>query len=310
MSASHSVPAEFRRYTNLFEAEHVGARTGQFEDDLAKQSVQVHRGRIEPSVTSDDAETRYQFERNGYFWRDQKDSSDQLVFNEIIGLRDSWTKTEAKKPEVKPTTPPVTKKSDKGPRPTKRTPAQLRSLKRQESPVLMGDFERYQAETGLTEHDADIITGSQTLNGLFATALGTSMDSKVLTKWFTNVLPALLEPLADPPAVDGAVLADVIRLIEQKTISSTSGKEVAIELLTRGGSANEVVGRLNLAQVSDEASIMEVVNTLLEANPDKVSAIEAGRTQLAGFFIGQVMRTMPNANPQVVQQLVKARFKL
>jgi glutaminyl-tRNA synthetase len=310
VSASHSVRAEFRRYTNLFEAEHVGARTGHVEDDLAKQSIQVHMGRIEPSVTSDDAETRYQFERNGYFWRDQKDSSDQLVFNEIIGLRDSWTRTEVKKPDVKPKPAPVSKKTDKGPRPTKRTPAQLRNLKRREIPALMHDFERYQAEVGLTEHDADVITGSEVLNALFGSALETSMDSKVLTKWFTNVLPALLEPLSESPAVDGAVLADVIGLIEQKIISSTSGKEVAIELLTEGGSAEEVVARLNLAQVSDEASIMEVVKALLTANPDKVAAIEAGRTQLAGFFIGQVMRTMPNANPQVVQQLVKARFKL
>lgn len=310
VSATQSVPAEFRRYTNLFDAEHVGSRTGRFEDDLAEQSVDIKMGRIEPSVVNDAPETRYQFERNGYFWRDQKDSSDLLVFNEIIGLRDSWTKTKAKKPELKQASSAVTQKSDKGPRPTKRTPAQLRALKRRETPLLKRDFERYQVEVGLNEHDADIITGSETLNALFASALGTSTDSKILTKWFTNVVPALLESLTAPPAVDGTVLADVINLIELKTISSTSGKEVAIELLAQGGTAEEVVARLNLAQVSDEASILNVFTKLLDVNPDKVAAIEAGRTQLAGFFIGQVMRAMPNANPQVVQQLVKTRFKL
>ena len=314
VSASESISAEFRRYNNLFETENVGARTGNYEDDLASESVQTFHGRIEPSVAQDNAETRYQFERNGYFCRDHKALPDTLVFNEIIGLRDSWAKAtrknEASNVKTGAVQKPTVKKTEKAPRPTKRTPAQLRDLKRQETPTLQHDFLRYQAETGLTEHDADIITGSETLNSLFVGALKTATNPKVLSKWFTNVLPSLLESLASPPAVNGDVLADVIDLIESKTISSTSGKEVAVVLLTQGGRASEVVDTLNLAQVSDEASLLAVLADILEANPGKVAAVEAGRTQLAGFFIGQVMRVMPNANPQMVQQLVHSRFKL
>ncbi|MGB0647514.1 MAG: hypothetical protein ACPGQS_10090, partial [Bradymonadia bacterium] len=202
------------------------------------------------------------------------------------------------------------RKNQKRPRPTKRTPAQLRDLKRRETPSLMQDFERYQSQCGLSEHDADIITGSETLNNLFSHALGQEVETSVLTKWFTNVLPALLEELEADPKTDGHGLTEVIKLIEDKVISSTSGKEVAQELLHHGGTAKAIVDRLNLAQVSDETSITAILSPILAANQNKVEAIAQGRTQLAGFFIGQVMRQMPNANPQVVKQLVHRHFGL
>ena len=72
----------------------------------------------------------------------------------------------------------------------------------------------------------------------------------------------------------------------------------------------EIVERLNLAQVSDEESIAAVLSPIVAANQSKVEAIAQGRTQLAGFFIGQVMRQMPNANPQVVKHLVYRQFGL
>ena len=96
VSATESLPAEIRRYSNLFSAEKVGERTGDFKDDLDPKSVRVLNGFVEPSIAQDSPDTRYQFERNGYFWREQSASTDSLTFNEIIGLRDSWKKTKSK----------------------------------------------------------------------------------------------------------------------------------------------------------------------------------------------------------------------
>ena len=76
----------------------------------------------------------------------------------------------------------------------------------------------------------------------------------------------------------------MIKLIEEKVISSTSGKEVAQALLQHGGTAMEIVERLNLAQVSDEESIAAVLSPIVAANQSKVEAIAQGRTQLAGFY--------------------------
>ena len=59
--------------------------------------IKVTGAKIEPSVAADPADTRYQFERVGYFWRDPHDSTpDALVFNRIVGLRDSWAKQAGK----------------------------------------------------------------------------------------------------------------------------------------------------------------------------------------------------------------------
>ena len=69
-----------------------------FLSALNPQSLVVMpRAKVEPSVRRDAADTRYQFERTGYFWRDPVDSrEDALVFNRIVGLRDSWAKVAGK----------------------------------------------------------------------------------------------------------------------------------------------------------------------------------------------------------------------
>jgi glutaminyl-tRNA synthetase len=74
-------------------------RTTDFLSALNPTSlVNVHGAKIEPSVAGDAEDTRYQFERVGYFWRDPEDSRpESLVFNRIVGLRDSWAKVAGKR---------------------------------------------------------------------------------------------------------------------------------------------------------------------------------------------------------------------
>ncbi|MCO7226692.1 glutamine--tRNA ligase/YqeY domain fusion protein [Pleionea sp. CnH1-48] len=97
VSASHSLPAEVRLYDRLFNVENPGA-----EDDLVStlnpESLNVlTEARIEMSVKEVAPETRFQFEREGYFCSDRIDCVDgKLVFNRTVTLRDSWAKVEKK----------------------------------------------------------------------------------------------------------------------------------------------------------------------------------------------------------------------
>ncbi|MDR7487153.1 MAG: glutamate--tRNA ligase family protein, partial [Armatimonadota bacterium] len=93
VSARHGVPAEIRLYDRLFRVPEPEAAGGEFTQHLNPASLTVLQGVVEPSVLADPAETRYQFERLGYFWQDPVDSRpDRLVFNRIVSLRDSWAK--------------------------------------------------------------------------------------------------------------------------------------------------------------------------------------------------------------------------
>jgi glutaminyl-tRNA synthetase len=100
VSAGHAVQAEVRLYDRLFTVENIGAeaeRTGKdYKDFLNPDSIVTLRGcKLEPSITRAAPPRVYQFERQGYFCVDLKDSKDKkLVFNRTVTLRDSWAKIE------------------------------------------------------------------------------------------------------------------------------------------------------------------------------------------------------------------------
>ncbi len=98
VSAAHALPAEVRLYDRLFETEQPGTTDGRpFVDELNPASLDVvTTALVEPSVRGAAAESRYQFERLGYFAVDADSRDDRPVFNRTVTLRDSWAKIEAR----------------------------------------------------------------------------------------------------------------------------------------------------------------------------------------------------------------------
>ena len=95
VSASKGLPCEVRLYDRLFTVANPDkVEEGQtFLDNINPESLQVLDGcLVEPGLRGVLAETRYQFEREGYFCVDQDSSEDKLVFNQTVGLRESWPK--------------------------------------------------------------------------------------------------------------------------------------------------------------------------------------------------------------------------
>ena len=84
---SKSMVAEFRIYDRLF----LKPNPGKFDNlssAINPESIQIRKGVVEPSMLDAKPEMAYQFEREGYFCRDNQ--SDGLVFNKTVGLRDTW----------------------------------------------------------------------------------------------------------------------------------------------------------------------------------------------------------------------------
>ncbi|HEY3247883.1 MAG TPA: glutamine--tRNA ligase/YqeY domain fusion protein [bacterium] len=98
VSVGHALPADVRLYDRLFTAADPEAEDDDLAAGLNPRSLVVAAGFVEPSVREDAADTRYQFERLGYFWQDPQDSRpDRLVFNRIVTLRDSWSRTQERR---------------------------------------------------------------------------------------------------------------------------------------------------------------------------------------------------------------------
>ena len=90
VSAASNHPAEFRIYDRLFTVENPAA-VEDIHSVLYPDSLVVKHGFVENSLVDAQPEVAYQFEREGYFCADNKDSSaDKLVFNRTVALRDSW----------------------------------------------------------------------------------------------------------------------------------------------------------------------------------------------------------------------------
>lgn len=92
VSATDSVPAEVRLYDRLFTVPEPDADGADFRRYINPNSLEVVEARLEPSLRRARSDEYYQFERLGYFYLDPDTTSDHLVFNRTITLRDSWAK--------------------------------------------------------------------------------------------------------------------------------------------------------------------------------------------------------------------------
>jgi glutaminyl-tRNA synthetase len=97
VSAINSVPAEIRLYNPLFTRPDPDA--SNFRADLNPDSLEaLVDSRIEPALADSNSDEPIQFERQGYFTRDQDSTAGHLVFNRTVGLRDTWAKVTGKTP--------------------------------------------------------------------------------------------------------------------------------------------------------------------------------------------------------------------
>ena len=93
VSVAHAYECEVRLYDRLFKEAHPGEGDKDFLVDINADSVSVIRAQLEPSLKEVQAESRFQFERHGYFVADKKDSlTGKPVFNRTVTLRDAWQK--------------------------------------------------------------------------------------------------------------------------------------------------------------------------------------------------------------------------
>jgi glutaminyl-tRNA synthetase len=99
VSADKAVDAEVRLYDRLFSTENPDqVEEGQdWKDNLNPASLEIVTAKLEPSVLGATAGDRFQFERTGYFCVDSDSTSDKIVFNRTVGLKDSWAKMQQKK---------------------------------------------------------------------------------------------------------------------------------------------------------------------------------------------------------------------
>ncbi|WP_372001787.1 Asp-tRNA(Asn)/Glu-tRNA(Gln) amidotransferase subunit GatB [Tistrella mobilis] len=170
---------------------------------------------------------------------------------------------------------------------------------------------RFQDQYGLSAYDAGVLVGEQVSADFFETA-AKGRDAKLVANWMSTELFGALNRLSkgiEESPVSAEALGGLVDLIQDGTISGRIAKEVFAEMLETGETAGQVVERKGLKQVSDEGAIAAAIDQVIAANPDKLAEYKGGKTKLAGFFVGQVMKaTGGKANPQVVNRLLDEKL--
>jgi glutaminyl-tRNA synthetase len=97
VSIKHAIEAEVRLYDRLFTHENPdGDKDVDFKEYINPNSLEVITGYLEPSLASAKDGDRFQFQRLGYYCVDKDSTTEKLVFNKTVGLRDTWAKVESK----------------------------------------------------------------------------------------------------------------------------------------------------------------------------------------------------------------------
>lgn len=167
---------------------------------------------------------------------------------------------------------------------------------------------RYQG-LGLSEYDANVIVEQMGLALFFDKVLELGATPKIAVNFIMGEIAAYLKEnhieITDTKLTPEN-LAELISLIEKGTISNNIGKQIIIEMMKDGTKASAIVEKKGLSQITDEGAIKEIVQKIVDANPAQVEAYKNGKTNLLGFFVGQVMKeTKGRANPKTVNELLR-----
>ncbi|ACY19230.1 Asp-tRNA(Asn)/Glu-tRNA(Gln) amidotransferase subunit GatB [Haliangium ochraceum] len=171
---------------------------------------------------------------------------------------------------------------------------------------------RYVGDFGLSADDARTLSAERELAEYFDAAVdayGGAAGAKPLANWIQSELLRELNRESRSVAecaIAPAHLAELVRMIDDGTISGKIAKRVFGDMYSSGDAPAVIVEREGLTQISDEGAIEAVVRHVVEANPGQAAGYRGGKTKLIGFFVGQVMKeTGGQANPKLVNELLR-----
>ena len=171
--------------------------------------------------------------------------------------------------------------------------------------------ERFVKELGLTAYDASVICENKEMAEFFERA-AQGHDAKKVANWLMGDFFAMLNEkklsLEESP-ISAENLGKLVELITQNVINGKTAKDVFAIMAETGKAPEVIVEEKGLKQVTDTSAIEKIVDDVIAANPDNVAAYKAGKTNLLGWFVGQVMKqSSGKANPGIVNQILKQKL--
>ncbi|MDO9535387.1 MAG: Asp-tRNA(Asn)/Glu-tRNA(Gln) amidotransferase subunit GatB [Bacillota bacterium] len=171
---------------------------------------------------------------------------------------------------------------------------------------------RFMESYGLSPYQAEIITSSKNLADFFEDTLLHYPHSQKVSNWLTGELFGLLKTSVkeiDDIPLTPLHLGELLKILDEGTLSSTLAKEVLEESFLSGKLPREIVQEKGLLQISGEKELLLIVEDVINNYPAAVKDYSDGNKKAVGFLVGQAMKqTRGQANPQVITELFKKRL--
>ena len=292
VEASSAREMEVRVYDRLFKNE-----APQGIEDLNPNSLKIIKNAlIEPAVITDKPDERFQFEREGYFYADPIDYSDDTpVFNKIVALKESSSKKK-KAPQIAKTE-------------TKKTQIDGEVVAMTHEQEIL--FEKYTKEDKLNSEVANTLARDSTLSAFYQEALSQINSPINLANMISNEVARTLKTKElDTLKFTALEIVALVKMIDDETISSKIAKQVYEAMEKSGENPTKIVQDKGLIQISNPDILLPIIDEIIAKNPENVEKFKGGNTKLLGFFVGQVLKaTQGKGNPQVVNVLVGEKLR-
>jgi len=195
-----------------------------------------------------------------------------------------------------------------------RVPPEMIEQIRAELPELPAEKkERFVSEFGIPPYDAGVLTASRALAAYFEETVALFPNPKMVSNWIMTELMRQLKGeesgiLSFP--IRPHQLAELLKLIDNGTVSGKIAKIVFEEMSTSGADPGDIIKEKGLVQVSDTEELVKVVRKVLDDNPGEVAKYLSGKSAVLKFFVGQAMKaTRGKANPAVVNDILAEELK-
>lgn len=180
-------------------------------------------------------------------------------------------------------------------------------------PELPGaKMQRFMQDYGLTVDDALLLAATKASADYYETCAKASGNPKASANWIMGDLAYALKNAGkdiENCPVPASDLAALIQTIDSGSISGKIAKTVFEEMNRTGEKPSDIINRLGLAQVSDEASLGTIIDKIMASSPKQLAEYRSGKTRVISFFVGQVMKeTKGQANPQIVNELLQKKL--
>ena len=172
---------------------------------------------------------------------------------------------------------------------------------------------RFVQQYGIPEYDAGVLATDRALADYFEECCASHPAPKTFSNW---IMVELLRELQsreleiDECPMTPSRLVELVRLVEDGTISNNIAKDILKEVMETCRNPSEIVEAKGLKQVSDQDALLTVVREVIEKNPGPAQDVRDGKEKALGFLMGQIMRaTKGKGNPAVCKELLEKELR-